>query len=117
MCVQEAGAARFACVGGVGPSPELCDGKDNDCDGEIDDGASCANNRVCADGECVTRCGAPGNAPCPADRMCRDGLCRYAACALTPCARGFRCDPQRGCVDRCTETAARAAPAARRANA
>ncbi len=46
----------------------------------------------------------PGDGPCPAQRMCREGLCRYAACALTPCERGFRCDPQRGCVDRCSET-------------
>lgn len=27
----------FTCVGGVGPSPELCDGKDNDCDGDTDE--------------------------------------------------------------------------------
>jgi hypothetical protein len=26
------------CVGNVPPSPEVCDGKDNDCDGAIDDG-------------------------------------------------------------------------------
>jgi hypothetical protein len=27
-----------ACVGEVGPSPEVCDGKDNNCDGQIDEG-------------------------------------------------------------------------------
>jgi hypothetical protein len=26
-----------ACVGGVGPSPEVCDGRDNDCNGEVDE--------------------------------------------------------------------------------
>ncbi|MCK4496997.1 MAG: PKD domain-containing protein [Candidatus Aenigmarchaeota archaeon] len=25
----------------IGPEPEICDGKDNDCDGEIDNGANC----------------------------------------------------------------------------
>jgi hypothetical protein len=30
------GAARWACQGGIGPSPEVCDGNDNDCDGKID---------------------------------------------------------------------------------
>jgi len=28
----------LSCERAVGPSPELCDGKDNDCNGEIDDG-------------------------------------------------------------------------------
>lgn len=46
------------CVDAVGPSPELCDGLDNDCNGTVDDGVSCQCNagdeRVCgvATGEC-----------------------------------------------------------------
>jgi MYXO-CTERM domain-containing protein len=31
------GSGGTVCVGGVGPSPEICDGKDNDCDGEVDE--------------------------------------------------------------------------------
>jgi hypothetical protein len=39
-CVADALAADgfdYGCLGGVTPSPELCDGEDNDCDGESDE--------------------------------------------------------------------------------
>lgn len=48
------GKRQFACV----PSPEICDGKDNDCDNDIDEGCGggCANGqtRPCYDGKIAT---------------------------------------------------------------
>jgi len=40
-CVD--GSMQSECVGEILPSAELCDGKDNDCDGEIDEGFDTAN--------------------------------------------------------------------------
>jgi MYXO-CTERM domain-containing protein len=100
-CVaQAAGGATWQCQGGTGPQPEVCDGKDNDCDGTIDDAAPCPEGSGCGDGECVPRC-REGEFACPADRICRDGLCVYSECVKRACPAGMGCDPQRGCIDRC----------------
>ncbi len=49
------------CVGGVGATAETCDGKDNDCNGVVDNpnpglagGGLCAANQVCQQSSCVT---------------------------------------------------------------
>lgn len=43
---------------------ELCDGRDNDCNGAVDDGATCPDGAACAAGTCI----------CPPDRLC-EGAC------------------------------------------
>jgi MYXO-CTERM domain-containing protein len=97
------GASGWRCQGGVGPTAEICDGKDNDCDGIIDNDALCAKGYTCIEGQCVPTCQEGGEQyPCPADRYCKDGACLIKACAVHPCAVGLVCQDDGSCVDPCT---------------
>ena len=62
------------CVGGRGPTPEICDGLDNDCDGEADQAAKCPGDNLCVEGKCAEPC-ASGEFPCPAGLVCEEGYC------------------------------------------
>jgi len=41
------------CTGEKPPELEVCDGLDNNCNGEIDDGALCADGEICIAGKCI----------------------------------------------------------------
>jgi hypothetical protein len=64
-------------------SGELCDGRDNDCNGKIDDGALCDSpGTVCTQGRCT----------CPAANLC-DGACADLRSDRLHCgACGVRCE-------------------------
>ncbi|MCS6799256.1 MAG: MopE-related protein [Myxococcota bacterium] len=82
--VGECVAGRITCVGGalvcrgaVGPAPERCNGRDDDCDGMTDEDFSLSTD--------VNNCGACGRACGAANAIarCEMGSCRYT------CRTGF----------------------------
>ncbi len=86
------------------PGPEICDGVDNDCDGQIDEGATCPEaGDVCDNGRCVPHCG-PQEFPCSGASACnsRSGLCVDPSCLDVACPAGEVCRGGR-CGTPCTD--------------
>jgi hypothetical protein len=71
------------------PTTEACNGLDDDCNGQVDDGDLCPNGKVCEEGVCVTACGAVST--CPAGKACDNLHCIDQACVGVTCASGQVC--------------------------
>jgi MYXO-CTERM domain-containing protein len=96
------GAAGIVCEGCIGPSAEICDGKDNDCDGVADTDAKCPSGFGCKEGACVIVC-KPGEFPCPTGYKCAGDVCVPQRCVGVKCAAGQHCEEATGqCVDDCS---------------
>jgi hypothetical protein len=76
----------------VQPSPERCDGLDNDCNGVVDDGDNlCQNGFVCSQGQCIGPCG-DIEFPCGLGLVCVDGYCLEPGCVNVTCPPGQVCE-------------------------
>lgn len=87
---------QLVCVSNSQPSGEKCDGLDNDCDGQIDEGDDlCSNNEICDHGVCIPRCVKDG---CDGDFICNElGYC------VDPKCTGVSCEQGKVCIDgQCT---------------
>jgi len=96
------GGAWGACQGQVLPSPEACNGRDDDCNGQVDEGTLCPFG-VCSGGVCLPQpCGS--EARCPAGFTCTgvspSSACTPNPCPTQPCGPGLVCSGG-SCVDPC----------------
>lgn len=79
------------CTQTVQPSPEKCDGLDDDCNGQVDDGNNlCPTDYVCDKGTCVKACGS-GEFQCLNGKVCSNGYCVDPNCASVSCPSGQVC--------------------------
>jgi hypothetical protein len=90
-----------ACAQEITPGTELCDGKDNNCNGRIDDGAVCPPSQACLNGTCTPASCTGEIATCAEGFGCDGGACQLASCGTGgPCPLGQRCRAG-ACVDPC----------------
>ncbi len=68
------------CDGNIFSNPfiiqnESCDGKDNNCDGKIDEGDICPTNNICVGGKCIER-PCQKKEDCPPEKVCKENKCQ-----------------------------------------
>ena len=82
------------CQGQVLPTPEVCNGVDDDCSGNPDDGDLCATGYACTNGSCLPAACNSENARCPVGFDCNSVT---QACTAAPCGSGPACGVGKVC--------------------
>ena len=73
------------------PESETCNGVDDNCDGQVDEGNPCPEEYVCDKGTCVKSCSG-GEFPCQQPLVCApNGYCVDPACENVTCPTGQVC--------------------------
>ncbi|MBX3246874.1 MAG: hypothetical protein KF901_06815 [Myxococcales bacterium] len=118
-CECAGASCTTSCVPQVTPAPERCNGLDDDCDGNVDEGDDlCPATQVCDRGVCVAGCFEGGcfdgevctaagrcveagceDRVCPEGQVCVGGDC-VGACDGVVCPPGLTCVGGR-CVNAC----------------
>jgi hypothetical protein len=89
------------CQGEVLPSPEVCNGKDDDCNGQADEGTLCPSGSSCSLGVCLPNaCGLEGSR-CPDGFSCVSGTCSPVNCPSAPCTAAGQICKSGSCADAC----------------
>jgi hypothetical protein len=86
-----AGGSGTTCQQLNQPAPtETCNGLDDNCNGAVDEGATCPDNKVCVMGSCVAKCGS--EITCAQGLVCTTaGACVDPACVSVMCPSGEVC--------------------------
>jgi hypothetical protein len=92
----------LTCVPTQMASPEVCNGLNDDCDDETDEGDDlCPKNEICVRGRCEPPCGT-GEFRCASSEVCVAGVCIDEACADKECPSGSVCRAGE-CVSPCDD--------------
>ena len=89
------------CLGGVAKKLEVCDCKDNDCNGKIDDNVPCPTGSSCVNCQCLAKCKS-GEFPCAGGFVCKGGYCHATKCANVKCPDTEKCLEGK-CVSKCKD--------------
>jgi MYXO-CTERM domain-containing protein len=89
--ITQCTAAGTVCQQLSQPAAEKCDGLDDDCNGQTDEGDICPAGYLCDKGSCVESCQG-GEFKCPIDKVCSvDGHCVDPGCQSVTCDAGKVC--------------------------